>query len=100
MKKAISLLLLISIVFALTACSTDGGGTSSAGGSSSVSSGSSAADPSGGSVGFGDDTSIEATLTIWTWDQAAMEESAARFQQKYPNVSFEFLAVSSTAIRN
>lgn len=100
MKKLLLLFLSISLVITLVACggkgtqSTDTKPVSGSTGTDSNSTTTTTGEES--KLGYGDDTSIKANLLIWTWDQAALESSANTFRETYPNVTFEFIAVSST----
>lgn len=45
---------------------------------------------------FGEDPNVEGHILYWWWDQVAFDESVKRFNEYYPNVTFEYLAVSDT----
>lgn len=81
-KKAsvIALVLALCFTFALAGCGKD-----SSEGASSTSSPSSSINPA----------NVSGKLTVWGWDKAWFNGTAAKFNEKFPNVKLEFVEVSA-----
>lgn len=81
-KKLLSILLAAAMTLSLAACGGNGGGGSSDSGS-----------------GEGEE-GLSGEITVWSWDVALahLESQAERFQEKYPDVDFNFEEMSVTQV--
>ncbi|ULO05245.1 hypothetical protein H1230_19275 [Paenibacillus sp. 19GGS1-52] len=87
-KKASVIALVLTLCFTLVLAGCGNGNNSGNGASEGADSANSSSDPA----------TASGKLTVWGWDKAWFEGTAAKFNEKFPNIKLEFVEVSAGII--
>ena len=98
-KNVFIVLLAVLLIFSVTACSSTDTDpqqdTTVDATGDAVQSENTSEDTQENKPAFGEDTSITANLTTWTWDTGGVDLEMSVIQKKYPGIKMEYAVVSS-----